>query len=366
MFNYMGAIAGLLLLGSGTGSPLAGQVPPKPVTDTTVKKPAVSEQRMKIQKGLTAKVPEQTPVVTPGVTLDKPVAANLPAAKKGVKRQTAGGEVTLPPCPVDQDSVDRALAAVRQEDFAREQQALQDQRRLDSVSAEFRVRDAVDQARSLAAAARQREKLDSIAFAEKTREEAALALKRHLARGFYLGLAGGASAPQRDSRNGYTGGWNTTIPFGWDANNSPFGIRTDFSVDHLNGTRTQNQLAVTTAASGDITVWSLNADLKLRMHAPGTPTRSHVYVLGGAGAHRVSEGVYGTTGPLAGQKLNFSDAKTNFGWNVGAGASLEWGPTELFIESRFFQVKSNLTYHMNNGVGTYTSFTPIVVGFQFF
>jgi hypothetical protein len=29
-------------------------------------------------------------------------------------------------------------------------------------------------------------------------------------------------------------------------------------------------------------------------------------------------------------------------------------------------VKSDLAYHMNGGVGTYTSFTPIVVGLQFF
>jgi hypothetical protein len=123
---------------------------------------------------------------------------------------------------------------------------------------------------------------------------------------------------------------------------------------------------VTTGASGDITVWSLNADLKLRAHTPGAPTRSHVYALGGIGAHRVAEGVYGATGPLAGQKLNFNDAKTSLGWNVGAGASLEWGPTELFVETRFFQVKTDLAYHLNGGVGTYTSFTPIVVGLQFF
>jgi hypothetical protein len=64
--------------------------------------------------------------------------------------------------------------------------------------------------------------------------------------------------------------------------------------------------------------------------------------------------------------LNFSDAKTSLGWNVGAGASLEWGPTELFVETRFFQVKTDLAYHLNGGVGTYTSFTPIVVGLQFF
>ena len=77
-------------------------------------------------------------------------------------------------------------------------------------------------------------------------------------------------------------------------------------------------------------------------------------------------GVYGTNGPNAGQDLDFGAAKTNFGWNIGAGVSMSWGPTELFIESRFFQVKSDLAYHLNGGVGTYTSFTPIVFGLQWF
>jgi len=332
ILTYTGAVVGLLL-GSGVGTRAAGQVPPPlPKTDTAAKKPAVSDQRVKIQKNIV---------------------------------NTAGGDMKLAPGRIDQDSVDRAVNAVRKDQFDREQRARQSQRLLDSASAALQVSDATDRVRSELAAARQKQVNDSIEFARKSQDEAALALKRHLARGFYIGLAGGASTPMRDTRNGYTGGWNTTIPFGWDASDSPFGIRTDFAVDHLNGTQVQNLSTATTGASGDITVWSLNADLKLRAHAPGT-TRSHVYVLGGVGAHRVAEGVYGTTGPLAGQNLKFSDAKTNFGWNVGAGVTLEWKATELFVESRFFQVKTDLPYHMNGGVGTYASFTPIVVGLTFF
>jgi len=333
-----GAIVGLLLFGSAISHRVTAQVAPPKIVRDTAKKPVVSDRRVKIGK----------------------------ETKPTVKVQGAAGEVRLPPCPVDQDSVDRAIAAVRQEQFVREQQARDDQRRLDSILAAGRVREAIDRQRAIAAAERQNHFLDSVAFAKKAADEAALAQKLHLARGFYVGLAGGASAPQRDTRNGYTGGWNTTIPFGWDATDQPFGIRTDFSVDHMNGSRIHDLAGVTTGASGDITVWSLNADLKLRAHAPGSPTRSHVYALGGIGGHRVAEGVYGAAGTMAGQKLNFSDAKTSFGWNVGAGASLEWGPTELFVETRFFQVKTDLAYHMNGGVGTYTSFTPIVVGVQFF
>lgn len=318
-------MAGLTIIGSATA--LAAQaVPTKPTSDT-------SAMRIKVQK------------------------------KAGVVTKTAAGDVCLPEkCAMDQAAIDRAVAAERDASGVREQQARDEQWRLDSIAMAFRVRRMSVEADAM----KERSRLDSIARADAAEREAQLALKRHLARGFYLGIAGGASAPQRDIRNGYTGGWNTTVPFGWDANDSPLGFRTDFSVDHLNGTQVHNASEVTTSASGDITVWSLNADLKLRVHAPGAPSRTNVYALGGIGAHRVVNGVYGSIGPNAGQNLAFNDAKTNFGWNVGAGVSMAWGPTELFVESRFFHIKSDLGFHQNGGVGTYTSFTPIIVGLQWF
>ena len=329
--NCIAALMAGLAIMAGSATTLAGQVAPtKPATDTSAK-------RIKVQKGSE---------ITKNVVVTK-----------------AGGEVCLPEkCVPDQAAIDRAVAAERDAALAREAQARDEQRRLDSVAMALRVQRVLREADAM----RESERLDAIARAQAADREAQLAMKRHLARGFYLGLAGGANAPQRDLRNGYAGGWTTTVPFGWDANDSPLGFRTDFSIDHLNGTRVHDQSELTTAASGDITVWSLNADLKLRAHAPGTPSRTNVYALGGIGAHRVVNGVYGFTGPNAGQQLSFNDAKTNFGWNVGAGVSLAWGPTELFVESRFFQIKSDLGYHQNGGVGTYTSFTPIVIGLQWF
>ena len=208
---------------------------------------------------------------------------------------------------------------------------------------------------------------DSIARADAAAREAELARAHMLARGMYVGVAGGASAPQRALRNGYTGGWNTTIPVGWDASDSPLGFRADLGVDHLNGTRIQDQNAVTTAASGDITIWSLNTDRQAARARAGHPVahqrlraRRHRHASRHAG--RVRHGRSRTPGRTS----SFENAKTSFGWNVGAGVSMSWGPTELFVESRFIQVKSDLAYHMNGGVGTYTSFTPIVVGLQWF
>jgi opacity protein-like surface antigen len=317
------------------------------------------------------------PALLAGVAIAGAAAMPLAAQDTSAKRikiqkvepgkQTAGGDVCLPmKCMSNQSAIDSALAAERATIADREQYAREAQKKLDSIAAEARLRGVIARMQNTVAAARESARLDSIARFETAEREAQLAMKRHLARGFYLGLAGGANMAQRGTRNGYTGGWNATVPLGWDASDSRFGFRTDFSVDHMNGTLVNDQMNITHAASGDITVWSLNADLKVRAHAPGASSRTNLYALGGVGAHRVVNGVYGVFGPNAGENLSFNNAKTNFGWNVGAGLSVAWGPTEMFVESRFFQVKSNLDYHMNGGVGTYTSFTPIVLGLTWF
>jgi opacity protein-like surface antigen len=330
-----GAVVALGLTLAPIAQSIGQAAPTKPTTDTVKKTPA------------------------------KHIAIHKDTITKNTR--TEPGDVCLPlRCVIDADSVARAVAAVRAELDGREAVARDAQRRLDAIETADRVQDAVQRLRERMAAERERMYLDSIARADAAAREAELARARMLARGMYVGIAGGASAPQRALRNGYTGGWNTTIPVGWDASDSPLGFRADLGVDHLNGTRIEDQYAVTTAASGDITIWSLNTDLKLRAHAPGTPSRTNVYVLGGVGMHRVTQGVYGTAGANAGQNLSFENAKTSFGWNAGAGVSMLWGSTELFVESRFIQVKSDLAYHMNGGVGTYTSFTPIVVGLQWF
>jgi hypothetical protein len=293
--------------------------------------------------------------------LVKPKTDTSTTRVKLSKEQVSGGEV-IGPVAVNKDSIDREIAAAVE---AKEAAIRADQRRIDSIAAAARLRQAANAARRriasevAAAKAAAKARTDSLAEAER------LALSRKVARGLNFGFAGGASLPQRDIRNGYTGGWNITVPMGWDASSLPLGIRGDFAVDHLNGTRLHNAQETTIGASGDVTVWSLNVDMKLRMHAPGT-TRTHLYAIGGLGAHRVADGVYGTSGPNSGTNLGFSDAKTKLGWNAGVGAAIGWGRTELFVESRFIDVKTDMPYHPNSGIGTYTTFTPIVVGLQWF
>lgn len=289
-------------------------------------------------------------------------ATRIPLQKEGVRTGVAGGEVVLGTQAM-KDSLERAAMLVREAQLRADSILAAARASSDSIAGAEQLRIAVERMRELRLA--QRMRADSIAKANAAAEANALAIKKATMRGWYVGFAGGASVPQRNIRNGYTGGWNLTLPMGWDASSSKLGFRLDAAVDHLNGTLTENTANVATAASGDITVWSVNTGMKVRAHAPGL-ARTHVYALGGVGAHWLSGGVYGTTGSRSGTNLDLGDSRPKLGWNAGLGAAVAWGPSELFIESRYFQVKTDMPYTRNGGVGTYTTFTPIVVGLQWF
>lgn len=324
--------------------------------------------------GAAAGVPlrAQAPVKTPPADT---AAKHIKIVKTSPTAHTATIETTisvshgevgpLAVCPACQDSLEHMAAqlhAVRLEvDHARSVQHA-----VDSTEFMRRLAHADEQARANLTAALTAARHRAEARADSIEAARQAALRASLARGFYVGLAGGVSAPQRDIRNGYTGGWNLTVPVGWDATALPLGVRADFAVDRLNGTHLHDEQENIRSASGSLTVWSVNTDLKFRLPAPGSSSRTHLYLLGGIGASRVANGVYGYTGPDAGRDLTVGDAGTKFSWNTGAGASFAWGRRDVFVESRFVQVKTDLPYHSAGGVGTYTTFTPIVVGLTWF
>ena len=282
------------------------------------------------------------------------------------KEQKAAGEVALPRVvtPTIPRCADAPSFCVL--DPSHDSTIRADQFRLDSAMSAFQLQRIQNEMESRISVAREQSRVQTESAIRLQHELETNALRLRMARrGWYFGAAGGANAPQRYVRDGYTGGYNVTVPLGFDATNLPLGVRVDASVDHMNGTRVHDQLAQTTAASGDITVWSLNTDLKARVSAPGM-TRTHLYALAGIGAHRVTGGVYGAAGTNAGNAITFANAGTKLGWNAGAGASFSWGPAELFVESRFMQVKTDYGYRMDGGLGRYTSFTPVVIGLQWF
>ncbi|HVX38228.1 MAG TPA: hypothetical protein VHB25_01550 [Gemmatimonadaceae bacterium] len=284
----------------------------------------------------------------------KPTKQDTTASQKRIKISKAGGEVVQEACPTMPDT-----DAIRA-----------DQKTLDSISAAMHERNMLDQYKADEAnrlnAAKNQWMAEQARLAQEEKDREALALKRHLARGWYLGFAGGMNAPQRSTRNGYTGGYNFTVPVGFDATDNPWGFRADFTYDNMGGTKLESTTAQTVLPGKSINVFNINADLKLRLNPPGTPTRLHLYALAGVGAGKVTGGVYGQDATLRGNTLSFADAKTSFAWNAGGGLAVPWGPTELFVEARFIQVKSDLPYHSVAGIGTYTSYTPLVVGLTWF
>ncbi|HEY7396630.1 MAG TPA: outer membrane beta-barrel protein [Gemmatimonadaceae bacterium] len=314
-------VAASLALIVGTPHDSRGQVPTKPLPRDSVAKPK--------QAGVTKRIPIR-------------------------KEHVSAGEVV----PMPRDTVIQTILTT---DPQRDDSIRAFQHNLDSIAESFeraRLRSEMLW-READAAARVHSQWTA------AREADSIALQRSLMRGFYIGIGGGATAPQRALRNGYIDGYNVTVPVGYDATHWLFGVRLDGSVDHMNGTRLHN-VTETLPQSGDITVWSLNTDLKLRIPLPKANTRTHFYTLAGIGVHKVTGSVYGTSGPNAGENLNFDKTGAKFGWNVGAGAAIPWGPAEFFIESRFMQVKSDMAYHLSDGVGKYTSFTPVLIGLQWF
>jgi opacity protein-like surface antigen len=321
----LATLAASLALIVGAAGDSGGQIPTKPLPRDSVAKPK--------QAGAPTRSTKRIPIG---------------------KERVSGGEVALPR--------DTVIKTILMTDPQHDDSIRAFQHKLDSIAESFERARLRSEIRGRTADAEARVRAEWAA----EKEAESLALQRSLMRGWYIGIGGGTTAPLRALRDGYVGGYNVTLPAGYDATHYLFGVRLDASVDHMNGARIHNQANETLAASGDITVWSLNTDLKLRIPVPKATTRTHFYTLAGIGVHKVTGGVYGISNLNPGENLTFDKTGAKFGWNVGGGAAIAWGPAEVFIESRFMQVKSDMAYHTSGGVGKYSSFTPVVIGLQWF
>jgi hypothetical protein len=105
----------------------------------------------------------------------------------------------------------------------------------------------------------------------------------------------------------------------------------------------------------NVVIYSGSGGLKLNV--PIFRTASRFYLMGGAGAHRIT-GYAKSVDSVQTVK----DAKTNIGWYGGAGLNLRLGRTAIFIESRYINVDpkqpAGFAYPMAN-------YIPIIAGFQF-
>src|SRR3954463_2884497 len=203
----------------------------------------------------------------------------------------------------------RKDAATRQEQMRRDSIEVAERQRQDSIAA--------------ADAARQ----DSITRSQnraRSREDLRVARSRNS--GFYMGIAGGSTMPMGDLKTAdvFDMGWNVTVPFGWDFSRIPLGIRFDVAMDNL--------LAKSTIVDPfgnpmkNVVVYSGSGGLKLNI--PLFRTASRFYLIGGAGAHRITG--YATA---ADSVQTIMKAKTDIGWYGGAGLNFRFGRAGLFLRA---------------------------------
>jgi hypothetical protein len=244
-----------------------------------------------------------------------------------------------------QDSI-AAAERNKQDDVAR-----RDQMRRDSITVAERQRQD-----SIAAADEARQ--DSIARAQnRARSKEELRMARRNNSGFYIGVAGGSTMPMDELKDNVTSsydmGWNVTVPFGWDFRSFPLGLRFDLAMDNLMGKA--NLVDSFGNPMRNVAIYSGSGGLKLNV--PIFRTASRLYLIGGAGAHRITG--YATSVDSA---QTIMDAKTNIGWYGGAGLNFRFGRTALFVESRYINIDTKqpvgFAYQKAN-------YIPIILGFQF-
>jgi hypothetical protein len=283
------------------------------------------------------------------VTKDRPAPAPVATQRVNQDSIAAAGRAR-------QDSI-AAAERSRQDSIAAAERARQDQMRRDSITA-------ADRAHQDSIAAADAARQDSIARAQsKARSNQDLQIARRRNSGFYMGVAGGSTMPMGELKtnlnNSYNTGWNVTVPFGWDFGSFPLGLRFDLAMDNLTGKPNFLDLGGNPTTARNIAIYSGSAGLKLNV--PIFRTASRFYLIGGAGAHRITG--YATSQVGSDSAQTIQNAKTDIGWYGGAGFNFRFGRSALFLESRYINVDTKtpppgFAYQKAN-------YLPIILGFQF-
>lgn len=283
-----------------------------PVTTRTPR--ATSEQRLRVQKGEAFGMLDTT-------TNPAQLRADSMAAAEQARR----------------DSVDRAMQRQRDSLAAIERQ------RADSVAQ-------VERQRADSLAAIERARADSVARADSI-EAARQAYQdrfRFGGNGWYVGVAGGASAPARDFKNlGYNSGFAVNVPIGWHRANNALGVRLDLGYSRFSGRSFTGTIApgsAVTLENPNPQVWS--GTLNVTLATPLTLLRNvRLYALGGGGLYHFRS--FGGTSALGGflgndvlqsNEPNIKTTRSKIGAQVGGGLDWTVGTSAVYLESRWVNV----------------------------
>jgi hypothetical protein len=180
--------------------------------------------------------------------------------------------------------------------------------------------------------------------------------------GFYFGVGGGSSLPAANFNDSDHPGWRVEGMLGVDPLGSPFGVRLTGAYNRYEPhSYVQNVL-------GNAQIMSLALDGKLRLvKVQPFSKRVQLYGIAGGTYNRFKDvlennkGILSVGDNIGGNQVLPSvidhDWHNGWGYNVGGGAELGWGRTNLFIESRFARF---------SGENSKISSVPVVIGLSWF
>jgi hypothetical protein len=179
--------------------------------------------------------------------------------------------------------------------------------------------------------------------------------------GLYVGAAVGTAMPAADFNNSDHPGWRVEGLLGIDPVGSWLGARANVGYSQY----TPHDYA--SFFLDDAKIFTVGLDAKVRALTIN-PFAKRVQFYGVAGGSwnrfkNILENDHGVLtigdgGTVNGQFVTVDNSwHSGWGWNVGGGAEMGWGITNIFVESRFTRF---------NGVNTRISHVPLVIGVSFF